>query len=74
VTDIVTRLQEAAAAAIANERPALESPVGKVRGLTVELALTSTGQVSEAVAFVERRTTGPALLAGKTTQKEHAWP
>jgi hypothetical protein len=73
MTDIVQRLTEAAAAAIANERPALEHPVGHVRGLTVELALTSTGQVSEAVAFVERRTAGPALLAG-VTKKEGARP
>jgi hypothetical protein len=62
-TDLVTRLTEAAAAAIANERPSLESPVGHVHGLTIELVLTGAGQVHEAVCYVEWRTQGGALLA-----------
>ena len=67
MSDLVTRLTDAATA-IANERPALESPVGPVRGVTIELVLTSQGQVHEAVCYVERRTSVGALLgryAGK---------
>src|SRR3954471_6661608 len=38
--DLVTRLQEAAVLAIANERPSLEGEAaGYVRGLTIELVL-----------------------------------
>jgi hypothetical protein len=69
MTDLVARLQEAACAAIAQERPSLEHLAGKVRGLTVELLMKSDSTVYEAVAFVERRTTGPALLAGTTARK-----
>ena len=65
MADLVTRLQEAACAAIANERPVLESPVGHVRGVTIELVLSGSGQVHEAVAYVERRTQAGALLARK---------
>lgn len=61
--DLVTRLTEAAQAAIENERPALEHPAGHVRGVTIELALRSDGVVHEAVCYVERRTSGAALLA-----------
>jgi hypothetical protein len=60
--DLVSRLTEAAEAAIRNERPALEHPAGHVRGVTIELMLTSTGQVHEAACYVERRTSGAALL------------
>ena len=63
MTDLVTRLTEAATAAILNERPSLESPVGHVRGVTLELVLSSQGQVTEATRYVERRTQGGALLA-----------
>jgi hypothetical protein len=63
VSDLVTRLQQAAAAAIENEAPALKSPVGHVRGVTIELVLTSAGQVRESVAYVERRTSAGALLS-----------
>jgi hypothetical protein len=65
-TDLVQRLTEAATPAIENEAPALKSPVGHVRGVTVELVLTSVGQMLEAVAYVERRTQGGALLARHT--------
>ena len=66
MTDLVTRLTEAAAAAIANERPGLESPVRHVRGVTIELVLTSQGQVHETICYVERRTGAGALLARHT--------
>ena len=68
--DLVQRSQDAAAAAISQERPALESPEGKVRGVTIELVLTSAGTVHEAAAYVERRTQGPALLARKVATKK----
>lgn len=61
--DLVDRLTEAAVAAIANERQSLESDAGGVRGLTVELVLNSAGQLTEAVAFIERRSKGAALLS-----------
>ena len=63
MSDLVETLVGAAAAAIANERPALESPVGHVRGITVELLLTGAVQVHEAVCYVESRTAAGALLA-----------
>ena len=63
MTDLVQRPTDAATAAIANERPSLEHPVGKVAGVTIELTLTGAGRVHEAVCYVERRTAGGALLA-----------
>ncbi len=68
MTDLVQRLTDAATAAIANERPSLESPVGRVVGFTIELVIDGAGQVREAVAYVERRTSAGALpgrYAGK---------
>jgi hypothetical protein len=66
-SDLVRRLTEAAVAAIENERGALESPAaGHVRGVTIELILTSQGMVHEALAYVERRTSAGALLARHT--------
>jgi hypothetical protein len=63
MSDLEERLVQAAAAAIANERQALESPVGHVRGITLELVLTSAGQVHEATCYIERRTAAGALMA-----------
>jgi len=61
--DLVAHITDAAAAAILNERPSLEHPVGRVAGVTIELTLTGAGQVAEAHVYVERRTQGGALLA-----------
>jgi hypothetical protein len=61
--DLVAHITDAAAAAILNERPSLEHPVGRVAGVTIELTLTGQGRVSEAHVYVERRTQGGALLA-----------
>jgi hypothetical protein len=72
VSDLVQRLTEAARLAIENEAPALTSPVGHVRGVTIELVLTSAGQVHEAVAYVERRTSAGALLARHVTKEPAA--
>ena len=66
MSDLVQRLTDAATAASANERPALESPVGRFVGLTVELVLDGAGQVREAICYVERRMAGGALLARQT--------
>ena len=54
-TDLVTRLQEAAAAAIANERPTLEHRPEQVKGITLELELSRAGQVVEATCYVQRQ-------------------
>ena len=43
MTDLEEQLVQAAEAAIRNERPSLESPVGHVRGVTIELVLTGAG-------------------------------
>jgi hypothetical protein len=59
---LIRRCLEAAAAAILNERPALSHAPETVKGLTVELTLKSDGQINEAIVYVERRTTGGALL------------
>ena len=55
MSDLVPRLTEAATAAIANERPSLEHPVGYVRGVTVELTTGPGGGLADAVSCVERR-------------------
>ena len=63
MTDLEERLVQAAEAAIRNERQALVSPVGHVRGVTIALVIDGAGQVREVVCYVERRTQGGALLA-----------
>ena len=60
--DLVERLTEASRLAIENERPSLEHRPETVRGLTIELTIGKTGQLGEAVCYVERRTQGTALL------------
>src|SRR5688572_11590457 len=60
LSDLVETLIEAAASAIRNQQTALKSPVGHVRSVTVELVLTSAGQIHEAVCYVERRTAAGA--------------
>jgi hypothetical protein len=47
VSDLVQRLTAAAVAAIENERPALEHPVGRVVGLTIDGAGRNTRQQLE---------------------------
>ena len=66
LTDLVETLIEAVASAIRNQQTALKSPVGHVRSVTVELVLTSAGQIHEAVCYVERRTAAGALLSRHT--------
>ena len=54
-TDVVQRLTDAAAVAIANERPALEHKPEQVKGITLELELSRTGDVIEATCYVQRQ-------------------
>ncbi len=61
--DLVTRLVDAASAAIANERPSLEHAPATVGGVTIELTITRDGQVKDAITYVERRAHAGALLA-----------
>lgn len=64
MSDLVQRLQQAASAAIAAERPALTSDAdGRVVGLTVELVIGPGGALGEATVYVERRISGGALMA-----------
>ena len=55
VISLGTRLTEAVAAAIANEHASLESPVGHVRGVMIELVLTSTHGTGRQVAPPSRQ-------------------
>jgi hypothetical protein len=54
VTDLVERLQAAATAAIANERPSLEHAPALIRRLTIELEIANAGAVVNAMTRVER--------------------
>ena len=56
MSDLVQRLTEAATAAIANERPALEHRPDTIRGVTVEVTLGKAGGLADVVVYVERRT------------------
>jgi hypothetical protein len=62
-TALEDRLVRAAEAAIRNERPSLDHRPETVRGMTLELTIGSDSQVKDAVVYLERRTTGAALLA-----------
>ncbi len=53
--DLVQRLTDAAAVAIANERPALEHKPEQVKRITLELELSRAGDVVGATCYVERR-------------------
>ena len=54
-SDVVQCLIDAAAATIANERPALEHKPEQVKGITLELELSRTGDVVEATCYVQRQ-------------------
>jgi hypothetical protein len=64
--DLVERLTAAAAAAIANERPTLEHKPEQVKGITLELELSRTGDVVEATCYVQRQYRLPRALAART--------
>jgi len=61
VSDLVTRLTEAATAAIENERQALGYRPETIRGLTFEVTLGKAGGLADVVVYVERRTKADQL-------------
>jgi hypothetical protein len=63
MSDLLARLQEAAAAAIANERPSFEHEPRSIRGVTIELTVGAAGELGQCIVYVERRTSAGALLA-----------
>ena len=56
MTDLTERLQAAAGAAIADERPTLAHEPARLRGITVELMIANNGAVIEGRCWVERVT------------------
>jgi hypothetical protein len=64
---LVERLTEAAAAAIADERPGLEYEPERLRGIVLDLSVNSAGIVTEGTVYVERQVRptmrGPGLKA-----------
>jgi hypothetical protein len=62
LTDLVTRLQEAALASIEDLRPDLERDPSSVRGVTVEITVGPAGGLKDCVAFVEKRKSAGALM------------
>jgi hypothetical protein len=52
---LIVRLQEAAAAAIADLAPVLEHELPKLKGVVIELETANNGQVIGATAWVERK-------------------
>ncbi len=55
VSDLVVRLQEAAAAAIADVVPMAERDLPRIRSVHFELELANGGQVVECTAWIERK-------------------
>ena len=53
--DLIMRLTDAAAEAIANERPALEHDPARLCGITIELEAANGGQVIDGRCRVERK-------------------
>jgi hypothetical protein len=62
--DLVSRLADAAAAAVRNERPSLSYQPERLCGIVVELELDSAGAIVDGRAFVERQA---ALPRGRRT-------
>jgi len=55
VTDLIERLTDAAAEAIANERQGLSYEPHRLRGIVLELRIDGKGAVVEGTCYVERR-------------------
>ena len=53
--DLIARLADAAAEAIANEPPALEHDPARLRGITIELEVANRGLVIDGRCRVERK-------------------
>ncbi len=54
--DLIERLTEAAAEAIANERQGLNYEPDRLRGIVLELRIDGKGAVVEGTCYVERKT------------------
>ena len=72
MSDLTERLQDAASAAIADERPSLAHDPARLRGITVELTIANNGAVIEGRCWVERSTRPvrgerPASTSGERT-------
>jgi hypothetical protein len=55
MTDLIERLQAAAAEAIANERPSLEHRPWELRSIALEIEMSSSGAILDATCSVTRR-------------------
>jgi len=55
VTDLIERLTQAAAEAIANERRGLAYEPHRLRGIVLDLKIDARGAVVAGVCYVERR-------------------
>lgn len=62
MTDLITRLQEAATAAIQNERQGLSYDPARLRTVTVELEVSLSGHVVVGNCYIQRR--------GKASQRK----
>ena len=71
MSDLVTRLTDAAEAAIRDQRQSLAHKPEQVRGITIELTIGRDGLVKEAIMFTERRASAGALM-GRHIRKEPA--
>ena len=63
MSDLVTRLSDAAAAAIADLEPVLVHDLPKLRGVVLELDLANGGNAVGATAWIERRANNRKLTA-----------
>ncbi len=55
MSDLITRLTEAAVEAIAAEAPDLRRDPERIRGITLEIHLDARGRVDDGRCWVERR-------------------
>ncbi len=62
MSDLTSKLQEAASAAIRDVAPAIEGGGPRLRALTVEVELDARGNVSGAVAWLQHRVNLGKLL------------
>ena len=56
--DLIARLTDAAAEAIANERQSLGYDVNRLKDITIELTVANNGAIVEGTCYVERKVKG----------------
>jgi len=56
--DLIARLTDAAAEAIANERQSLGYDVNRLKDITIELTVANNGAIVEGTYYVERKVKG----------------